>query len=311
MTEPHATMPLPPHRGDGARDRLAPPAAPRFAFASADAELFCEPSGEALRLLRWLGPLTTPTDGRGPLPLRALRHALVAPFTQLTLVSFDLQMFLFDVFHTSVGARVGHFVGMAGVNLFAMAIAARAAGSPWGGVAYAAVLLAWYAAVAHSRRLWLWWAATVPLVGALLAGAAWLSARDGRTLALGFAASGAVISFSHLFEPRLPPRVGDPFRWTTPRTYVLGPLGERGAAATAARALFLGSYVVLGWLNELWAAPRLLPYNLLRLLMAAGYAPALRAVLDERARRAWASGNPALDYVGIGGGTFLAPPGGS
>ena len=44
--------------------------------------------------------------------------------------------------------------------------------------------------------------------------------------------------------------------------------------------------MVLGWLDELWASPRLLPYNLLRLMMAAAYAPALRAVLDERARRA-------------------------
>ena len=70
---------------------------------------------------------------------------------------------------------------MAGVNLFAMAITARTAGSPWGGVAYAAVLLAWCAAVARASRLWLWWVATVPLVGALLAGATWLSARDGRT----------------------------------------------------------------------------------------------------------------------------------
>jgi hypothetical protein len=286
---------------------LSPP--DRFAHGSADAELFCEPSSEARRLLRWLGPLTTPADGRGALPWRALRSCLVAPFTQLTFVSFDLQMFLFDVFHRSLGARAGHLLGMAGVNLFAMAFAVRWTGSIGGGLAYAAVLLLWYAAVARASRLFWWWAAMLPVMAGLLAGAVWLAPRDGRWLALGFVAAGAMISFSHACERLFPPRAGDPLRWMPAREYVFGRRGARTAAATAlVRAGRVAAFAVIGWFDEVWASPRLLPYNVLRLLMAAGYAPALRAVLDDRARRAWASGNPALDYVGIGGGTFLAPP---
>ncbi len=287
-----------------------PPAArSRFAWASSDAEMFCEPSGEALRLLRWLGPLTTPRDGRGALPWRALRCFLVAPLTQLTFVSFDLQMFLFDVFHTTRVARAGHLLGMLGVNLFAMALAAHATGSAWGGAALAALLLAWYAVVAREVRLWLWWASMVPVVAALLAAGVSLAPLSARTLAAGLAASGAVISLSHSFEPLFPPRAGDPLRWLPAREYVLGARGAPTSAAVAcARALRVGSFALIGWFDEVWASPRLLPYNVLRLLMAAGYAPSLRAELDARARRAWASGNPALDYVGIGGGTFLAPP---
>ena len=256
-----------------------------------------------------MGPLTTPADGRGALPWRALRSCLVAPFTQLTFVSFDLQMFLFDVFHRSVGARAGHLVGMSGVNLFAMALAVRWTGSIGGGGAYAAVLLLWYAAVARASRLWLWWFAMIPVVIGLLAGAAWLAPRDWGWLVLGFVAAGAMVSLSHAFERLFPPRAGDPLRWMPTREYILGPTGARTTAATAlVRAARVASFAVIGWFDEVWASPRLMPYNVLRLMMAAGYAPAVRAVLDNRARRAWASGNPALDYVGIGGGTFLAPP---
>jgi hypothetical protein len=281
----------------------------RFAHATADAEMFFEPSNEARRLLRWFSPLTTPSDGRGALPWRILRSFLVAPFTQLTFVSFDLQMFLFDVFHTSKGSRAGHLIGMAGVNLFAMAFAVRWSGSLGGGIVYAALLLAWYGAVARAGRVYLWWFVMILVLSALVAGAVCLAPLDARVLVAGFVLSGAMISCSHAFEPLFPPRAGDPLRWMSVREYIFGASGARTSTPVAiARAARVGSYAIIGFFDEVWAAPRLLPYNVLRLMMAAGYARELRDVLDERARRAWASGNPALDYVGIGGGSFLAPP---
>ncbi len=289
--------------------RTAQPPA-RFGHASPDAELFCEPSVEAHRLLRWLGPLTTPTDGRGSLPWRALRSFLIAPFTQLTFVSFDLQMFLFDVFHTTRTARAGHFTGMVGVNLFVLALAVHASGTPLGGAPVALALLAWYAAVAWTTRLALWWAVMVAVVAALWAAACALGAAlTASALAIGLAVSGAVVAFSHLPEPLYPPRAGDPLRWLPLGEFVRGPDGARNSLATMAlRSVRVSSYLFIGWVSEIWASPRLLPYNVLRLMFRAGYARELSAVLDERARRAWASGNPAIDYVGIGGGSFLAPP---
>jgi hypothetical protein len=280
----------------------------RFVYATSDAELFCEPSGEALRLLRWLPSLTSPHDGRGALPWHALRVFLVAPFTQLTFVSFDLQMFLFDVFHTTRVARVGHFAGMVGVNLFALALAVRESGSPLGGAVVAALLLAWYAVVARAVRLALWWWVMVMVVAALLVAACALGAVvTPRALAVGVAISGAVVSLSHAFEPLFPPRAGDPLRWLSVAEYVWGPTAMRNTAGVVAlRALRVASFTLIGWFDEMWAAPRLLPYNVLRLMLRAGYAPTLRATLDDRARRAWASGNPALDFVGVGGGSFLA-----
>lgn len=285
-----------------------PPA--RFVHASPDAELFCEPSDEAHRLLRWLGPLTTPSDGLGTLPWRALRSFLVAPFTQLTFVSFDLQMFLFDVFHTTRTTRAGHLTGMVGVNLFVIALAVHASGTPLGGAPVALALLAWYAAVAWTTRLALWWAVMVAVVAALWAAACALGAAlTASELGAGVAVSGAVVSLSHAAEPLYPPRAGDPLRWLTLGEFIRGPDGASIPAVTVAlRSVRVSSYVFIGWVSEIWASPRLLPYNVLRLMFRAGYARELSAVLDDRARRALASGNPAIDYVGIGGGTFLAPP---
>ena len=275
--------------------------------AAPGAEMFCAPSREAVRLLRWAPAVFSPREGLGSLPARALRSLLIAPFTQLTFVSFDLQMFLFDVLHTSTAARVGHAVGMAGVTLFAMALAAHALG-PWGGALVAAVLLAWYGAVARAAGLRGWWAAMVPVVGALWAGAAWVSgAWSGSGLLAGLLASGWVVAGSHIPEPLYPARAGDPHRWMTLREFVLGPPSARlGWRAASLRAARVAADPLIGLCNELWASPRLLPYNVLRLMLAAGYAPELKRVLDDRAARALASGNPALDYVGIGGGTFLA-----
>jgi hypothetical protein len=50
-----------------------------------------------------------------------------------------------------------------------------------------------------------------------------------------------------------------------------------------------------------------MPYNWLMLMMRLGYAPQRRAQLQDWAERAWATGQPALDFVGSGGGAFLQP----
>jgi hypothetical protein len=256
--------------------------------------------------VRWFGWLA-PNPGEDRALWRGARNLVVAPFTQLTFVSFDLQMFLFDVFHTSRAARLGHGVGMTGVTTFTMALAVTAMGTPWGGVLVAIGLLAWYGVVAFTTRLPLWWAVTVGLMGALVALAVGLAASlPPLGLLVGLLGSGAVVSLSHAFEPYFPPRAGHPLKWVLLREFLLGTRQERLPLSTVARRFGrVAAYAFIGWVNELWASPRLLPYNVLRLMLAAGYAPELRAALDDRARRAWASGNPALDFVGIGGGAFL------
>lgn len=291
---------------------------PNAERATLPVEIFVPPSDEAERLLRSIPGLVAQAPASPQGPARLLRDALVAPFTQLTFLSFDLQAFLFEVFHTTRWARAGHLFGMTGVNLFAMAGLSQLSAGIDGidlGALYAGALLCWYAVVSRDARLALWWAAMVPVVLGLysLAGLwlQWTAGFDSLVASpwLWVAASAVMISTSHIPEPRLPPRAGDPLRWMSIREFVLGPPGRpRPLGAVIPRAIRIALLPISGTIDELWAAPRLLPYNVLFLMFQAGYAPARRAELHDRAVRAIASGQPALDFVGIGGGRPLPRP---
>lgn len=287
-------------------------------------QVFVEPSEEAMLLLSWApGWLGQSPDAPATLS-HGLRNLLVAPLTQFTFLSFNLQYFLFQVFHRTWLARVSHLVGMALLNLFLMAglsqLTAGSATWPWGGLdggaLYATALLSWYAAISRDARLPLWWLAMVPVVGGLyLASRAFLVADPlGLSPWLLVLASAAFISLSHVSEPFLPPRAGDPQRWVPVRAFVLGPpQALHPPGQILRRALRVFAFLCFGLLQELWAAPRLLPYTILDLLFSLGYAPRRRDALMALTQRAIDSGNPALDFVGIGGGTPLAlspiPPG--
>jgi hypothetical protein len=71
------------------------------------------------------------------------------------------------------------------------------------------------------------------------------------------------------------------------------------------RAGQLAAQAAFGTVDEIVASPRLLPVLLLELLWLLGYDPVRRAAWRTLSARAIASGNPALDYIGIGGPTPL------
>lgn len=276
-------------------------------------ELFEAPSDEALWWLRHAPDFVAPGGSSGGLAW--VRDVLVAPMTQLTFVSFPLQAFLFSVLHQSRAARVGHLVGMLLVNLGLLGLAAWLT-QGWPGVDGAALLsgalLCWYAAVSRDARLSGWWFAMVPVVGGLYAGAHGLSATwlTGGQALLAWGAmivGGAGVSaVSHVFESHVPPRIVHPMAWVPTAEAAWGPRGVRVSPAEGLRRLMRLLWLnVMGLLNELWASPRLLPYNVLFLMMDLGYAPRTRAQIQGWTQRAWASGNPALDFVGVGGGLTL------
>lgn len=258
------------------------------------------PSAEARRLLQ-VAPWLARSDSRAG---QVAREVLIAPFTQLTLVSFDLQAYLFDLLHTSTIARVGHGVGMLGV--VAIGLCGAAGVHPGLAVAAAAALWAWYAVIARAAGL-PGWAAAMALGMAGLAALA-VACPLGATAAIGgVAASAFVVAVSHLAEPTIPPRAGEGDRWVSVPEYAFG--RPDAPVRGLERLRRIGRLIVLfplGFANELWASPRLLPYNVLWLMMDVGYAPALRATLDARIAAATADGNPALDFVGSGGATCLA-----
>ena len=131
-----------------------------------ETEVFVEPSSEARRLTRRLGWLVAPEDGHGSRLSRVFGRLIVAPFTQLTFFSFELQAFLFIVFHRTLISRIGHFAFMIAVNFFVMAGLAQvrlgglphdyaaALVTPSLATAYATLLLLWYLLIAREARLW-------------------------------------------------------------------------------------------------------------------------------------------------------------
>ena len=91
-----------------------------------------------------------------------------------------------------------------------------------------------------------------------------------------------------------------------PAEYLLGRAGHRNRPGTVLRrASQLAAQAVFGTVDEIVASPRLLPVLLLELLWLFGHDPVRRVTWRALSARAIASGNPALDYIGIGGPTPL------
>jgi len=260
--------------------------------------------------------LTSPERGEAAPAARLWLQVLIAPMTQLTLVSFDLQAFLFLVFHRSRVAVIGHAVFMTAENLFLLAtlqqvaLGHTATGTLNGGLLYACLLLVWYGGVAWRARLPGWFAVTVPIVGLLYASSGPLASVCRERLhispAWGIALSALLVALSHATEHHLPPRTVDRWRWVPLSEFLGSP--ALTARTRIARLLQLAPILVMGAAAEAWASLRLMHYNWLMLMLRLGYAPQRYAELQGWAERAWATGQPALDFVGTGGGTFLAPP---
>ena len=97
--------------------------------------------------------------------------------------------------------------------------------------------------------------------------------------------------------------------WIPPAEYLLGSAGRRNPPGTVLRrAGQLAAQAVFGTVDEIVASPRLLPVLLLELLWLCGHNQVQRAAWRTLSARAIASGNPALDYIGIGGPTPLRSP---
>src|SRR5262249_23522199 len=91
--------------------------------------------------------------------------------------------------------------------------------------------------------------------------------------------------------------------------YLFGAAGTRNSTATVVRRVgHLAAQTVFGTVDELVASPRLLPVLLLDLLWRLGHDAARRAAWRAQAGQAIASGNPGLDFIGIGGSTPLRTP---
>jgi hypothetical protein len=239
-------------------------------------------------LPRFLAPRAPP---RGI--VRWLHGALVVPNVVFVSASPEYQTYLVLIFHRSRVAQLGHLICVPLGATLMLATAAHA--HPIAGAALGVVFGAWWALVALLQRRWLWALVNV----ALATGLATIGFALARVLGspwFWMTLVAALQAGSHATESHIPPRVGDADNWI--------PLAEfqrrQGALAPLPHWLY-------GTLDEWWATPRLIPVGTLFLLFTLGYARDLRERVFGFVRDAVASGQPALDYIGEGGGAYLDP----
>jgi hypothetical protein len=290
-----------------------------------------------MRSLPWL---FAPRDGRGNLFARALGMVLVVPLTILTPLSLTYQAYLNRIFHRSITARVGH-AALIPVTTWLVMLASASLVGPRpsghaltasnvflfnGGAIVALVLAAYYLVWAILERDAVWGAVLLGLVFAM-----WVGANIQFTLAQSDASDApfyaawrpvhnpwmwmAITSLgqalSHLREPDLPPRLTGTPDWVPLRAYLLGPLARSSHPATKqscpSRLLRMASHFFFGPIDEWIASPRLLPVYVLEAMWCLGHRRARRTAIYALADRSLEGGNPALDFIGTGGGRYIAP----
>jgi hypothetical protein len=213
----------------------------------------------------------TPKDPPGTLAERIF----IVPSAHSRVGDVSFQVEMYELFHRTPGGRIGHILGTPTVLFGALMLLSRAPG-PAAPISMGALILgmaAWGTAVDRLAG------AVTAVLGVALTVAA---AAAGRALGASVASVAAALilggcgvqTFSHLFEDVPPPQSGTS-EFLPLRTW----LGRAGAVELLRSTVL--TFAVFYWL-ELWASLRILPIQVLHLLMRAGHRPDLRRALDAR-----------------------------
>ena len=272
---------------------------------------------------RVLRPILRPPPGLLGQVMTGLRFVLVTPTAHAAWLSSSFQLYLYAVFHQTGLARSLHRIGFPLTILALCAALApyRIGPAPTSlgaalltpslallGSGLLAIYHVYVAAFFRSAVLGL---VVVPLgLGLYAAGVgwAWSLGNLGPTPEapwwpiVAALLMSAMVSLSHAREPMIPPRVSGTDAWVSLGSFLLGAPGSPGRGW---RALRTAVAVLGGVLDELWGAPRLLVLSVLCDLERLGLRASVSRDAGIWARDALRSGNPALDFIGIGGG---APP---
>ncbi|MFV8749517.1 hypothetical protein ACNOYE_03075 [Nannocystaceae bacterium ST9] len=262
-------------------------------------------TGEERRWRRIAPRLFAPGSSPGPV-IRLINHIVVTPMAHVTLTNLDYQIYLNQVLHTSGGAWLGHLVCIplnVGLLFYALAVYV----SPIASLILLALLGAWYLAMAIRLRSAIWGLLSLTTSAGLcalaIAAASWATGWYTSPI-LWIAAVSSLQAYTHLFEANVPPRANFERHWLPLREFLWG-APESPALHRLAKLAWTPIGGLWGTLDEWWASSKLLPLYLLELLWWCGYRPALRQRYRERSLAVLASGDPALDWVGPGGGASV------
>ncbi len=272
---------------------------PRLSYVSGvPAELFVEPSPEQWFWARKVSWLFAPKANDRNAFARWYQTFTVVPSTNVTNLSLQYQSYLNDIFHTTWIARAGHTIAMPGIVIF-IALTIRTLGGESVAIAFQVGLTLWWLAWAFIERDVVWGLALSMLSAGIWFTASALAVHDVSPWLplLGFA---ALQTLSHTPEP-LPPRVNRSAVWVPLWSYLISCSWRQRLQ----RAGYVIETIVYGFIAETLASPRLICVVVLEVLWACGHRPQQRAEWKALSRKAIASGNPALDYIGVGGSTTL------
>jgi hypothetical protein len=294
-------------------------------------EVWVRPTDEMLWWTRTFGRWIAPAPGAESAAAKLLGVVLVTPSAHFANMSLYFQQYLYDVFHQTKVAKVGHYVCMPLINMMVLVFFAQFSvwsgsgafhvdaalvttialclwyvaqatfnGVPWLGVAMVPVTLATYAAA-----MAYWHAFGLPPEQAT-----WVAPTEAPyNPLLWIALLSFVQAASHGPEPKLPPRVSGTAHWMSLWQFLFGRPGARhGPARVVWHAIRAAAQIVFGALDEFWASWRLIPFNVLELMAWLGYRPETYARTKALARRAIAHGDPAIDFIGVGGGAVIRDP---
>jgi uncharacterized membrane protein YGL010W len=209
-----------------------------------------------------------------------------AAHTRLADVAFQAEMY--ELFHRTPAGRIGHMIGTPTILLGVLVLTSRAPGAaaPLLAVALAFGIAAWGLVIDRLAGL------VTSIATALLAVSAFVLARalgpeTALAAALALVLGGcSVQTFSHAFED-VPPPLSGAAEFVPPSAWL-----RRARLREVVRAASL-TVGVFFWL-EMWATFRILPLQVLHLLMRAGHRPELRSALDARVSAILAA--PASDW---------------
>lgn len=292
------------------RPTASPPWLGRSRFASPQAgppRRFVSDTPEERRWRRVFPSLFAPAEQPGWF-VRLVRHITVTPLAFVTLRNVGYQIYLNQILHTASATWLVHLVCIPlNVALLFSALAVYVA--PGAALVLFGLLAGWYVLMAATMRGVAWGLVAV-LVLTGLCGAGLVAARVAAPFgawaspALWMFVVSSLQAYSHLCEAHVPPRANFERHWLSVREFLWGkrelPLRRR-----LLKLAWMPIGGLWGIFDEWYSSAKLLPFYLLELMWMFGYRPEQRAEHRGRSLAIVASGDPALDWVGVGGGASV------
>lgn len=241
--------------------------------------------------------------------VRLVRHITVTPLAFVTLRNVDYQIYLNQILHTAPATWLGHLVCIP-INVALLFYALAVYVGPGAALVLFGLLAGWYVSMAATMRSSAWALVAVAVLAGLC-GAGLVGARVAAPLGAWASPAAWILvvsmlqAYSHLCEAHVPPRANFERHWLPLREFLWGK-PELSIGQRLLKLAWMPIGGVWGTFDEWYSSAKLLPFYLLELMWMFGYRPEQRAKHRSRSLASVASGDPALDWVGVGGGASVA-----